>query len=236
VTANLQPKELISLLQQEEIVQQSPHLMGEERRRLPRRADDRSLQHLGSMARWMMELDGRALFLIDGSASVIATNSAANRHLRESGWAQVLGGKLSFVMPSVQTWLLMSLGAAERRACLSVGSVEDRILLRLNHIGLDASVDSPELEPDDGTSDLFMLTIGNSPPSTVMREDLRSAFGLTAAEAAVAAELYSGKSLASVAQVLGLSVNTVKTHVKRVFRKCGVRSHVQLVKRVDGIT
>jgi DNA-binding CsgD family transcriptional regulator len=106
----------------------------------------------------------------------------------------------------------------------------------LNHIGLDASVDSPDMEePDEGVGDLFRLTIGNAPPTTVMREDLRSAFGLTAAEAAVAAELYSGKSLANVAQVLGLSVNTVKTHVKRVFRKCGVRSHVQLVKRVDGI-
>jgi DNA-binding CsgD family transcriptional regulator len=234
VTANLQPKELISLLQQEEIVPQPPHLRGEERRRAPRRAEDRCLQQLGSMARWMMELDGRSVFLLDRSASVVASNASAQRLLQEASWAQVVGGKLTFAMPSVQTWLLMSMAAAERRASLPMGSAEDRTLLRLHHIARDVAVNSSEAEQDEA-GELFVLAIGDSPPSTVMRDDLRAAFGLTAAEAAVASELYTGKSLARVAEVLGLSVNTVKTHVKRVFRKCGVRSHVQLVKRVDGI-
>lgn len=33
-----------------------------------------------------------------------------------------------------------------------------------------------------------------------------------------------------VASALGLSVNTVKTHAKRVFRKKGVNSHVELIQ------
>jgi DNA-binding CsgD family transcriptional regulator len=181
----------------------------------------------------MMELDGRAVFLLDASANVVVCNSTAKRLCQDDGWAQVLYNKLNFSMPSVQSWLLTSMTSTERRASLPVGAAENRTLLRIHHVA-QSITENAEGQPQQ-PSDLFVLTIGDSPPSTVLREDLRAAYGLTAAESAVAAELYTGKSLARVAEVLGLSVNTVKTHVKRVFRKCNVRSHVQLVKRIDGI-
>lgn len=179
----------------------------------------------------MIELDGRAVFLLDNNANVVVSNSTAQRLCQDDGWAQILYGKLNFSMPSVQSWLLTAMTAHEKRSSLPVGTAENRTLLRLRKVAASAT-ESTEEQADD----LFMLTIGDSPPPTVLREDLRAAFGLTAAEAAVAAELYTGKSLARVAEVLGLSVNTVKTHVKRVFRKCNVRSHVQLVKRIDGVS
>jgi len=180
-----------------------------------------------------MERDGRAVFLLDASANVVVSNSMAEQMCKDDGWVQVLYGKLNFSMPSVQSWLLTSMTSAERRASMPVGAAENRTLLRLNHV-TQIPTESAGAQPQQ-PSELFVLTIGDSPPSSVLREDLRAAYGLTAAEAAVAAELYTGKSLARVAEVLGLSVNTVKTHVKRVFRKCNVRSHVQLVKRIDGI-
>jgi DNA-binding CsgD family transcriptional regulator len=179
----------------------------------------------------MLEQDGRAVFLLDASANVVQSNSAAQRLCQDDGWAQILYGKLNFSMPSVHSWLLTSMTASDRRASMPVGTAENRMLLRLQHVAQDV-IEGAETQPP---SDLFVLTIGDSPPSTVLRDDLRAAYGLTVAESAVAAELYTGKSLARVAEVLGLSVNTVKTHVKRVFRKCNVRSHVQLVKRIDGI-
>lgn len=232
-TANLQPKELISILQDESANSVARMRTGEDRRSLspPRRHQDRWLQQVGSLAHWMMELDGRAVFLLDASANVVVCNSTAQRLTQDDGWAQVLYGKLNFSMPSVQNWLLTTMTSAERRSSLPIGTAENRTLLRLHQVAHNVTEG-----PEEPASDLFVLTIGDSPPSTVLREDLRAAFGLTAAEAAVAAELYTGKSLARVAEVLGLSVNTVKTHVKRVFRKCNVRSHVQLVKRIDGVS
>lgn len=235
-TANLQPKELISILQDETGANAVSRPRTTDERRVhsfPRRLEDRYLQQINSLAHWMMELDGRAVFLLDASANVVVCNSTAKRLCQDDGWAQILYNKLNFSMPSVQSWLLTSMTSTERRASLPVGTAENRTLLRIHHVAhtLTENAEGQAQQP----SDLFVLTIGDSPPSTVLREDLRAAFGLTAAESAVASELYTGKSLARVAEVLGLSVNTVKTHVKRVFRKCNVRSHVQLVKRIDGI-
>jgi DNA-binding CsgD family transcriptional regulator len=54
-------------------------------------------------------------------------------------------------------------------------------------------------------------------------------YGLTPAEARVAARLLDGRSAPGIAVDLGLSPLTVRTHIKRVFKKVGVRSQSQLM-------
>jgi DNA-binding CsgD family transcriptional regulator len=54
-------------------------------------------------------------------------------------------------------------------------------------------------------------------------------YGLTPAEARVAARLLDGRSAPGIALDLGLSPLTVRTHIKRVFKKVGVRSQSQLM-------
>jgi DNA-binding CsgD family transcriptional regulator len=54
---------------------------------------------------------------------------------------------------------------------------------------------------------------------------------LSRAEAAVAEQLCEGKTLAQIATLRGVSVNTVKTQVRQVFRKLNVDSRVALVRR-----
>jgi len=61
-------------------------------------------------------------------------------------------------------------------------------------------------------------------------ELLRDLHGLTAAEAEVAVALYRGLAIDDVALELGVSGNTVKTHLKRVFQKCEVRSQAELLQ------
>lgn len=57
----------------------------------------------------------------------------------------------------------------------------------------------------------------------------QSVYGLTPAEARVAMRLVDGRSAPGIAQDLGLSPLTVRTHIKRVFKKVGVRSQPQLM-------
>jgi DNA-binding CsgD family transcriptional regulator len=59
---------------------------------------------------------------------------------------------------------------------------------------------------------------------------LRAIFGLTAAEARVAALVGSGLSSPQAAAKLGLSLATVKTHLTRCYDKTGVRSQTELVR------
>lgn len=61
---------------------------------------------------------------------------------------------------------------------------------------------------------------------------LRQAYGLTRAEAALAARLVDGLSLAEAAGVLGIGRNTAKTQLKAVFAKLEVERQTALVRRV----
>ena len=53
-------------------------------------------------------------------------------------------------------------------------------------------------------------------------------FGLTAAEAAVADILLQGSTYKGAARRLGVSPNTVHTHVKAIHRKAGVGTTLEL--------
>lgn len=64
---------------------------------------------------------------------------------------------------------------------------------------------------------------------------LRSAYGLTPAEARVAAAIGSGLSLPQAARTLGVSVNTVHTHLARIFDKTGLRSQVALAQMLAAL-
>jgi LuxR family transcriptional regulator, maltose regulon positive regulatory protein len=55
---------------------------------------------------------------------------------------------------------------------------------------------------------------------------------LSRAETDVAQQLCEGRTLAQVAVRRGVSVNTVKTQVRQIFRKLDVTSRVALVRRL----
>lgn len=63
-------------------------------------------------------------------------------------------------------------------------------------------------------------------------EDLESFYGLTTAEARVCDRLWRSRRLSGVADELGVSLNTAKTHLIRSFRKIGVNSQAELLQRL----
>jgi DNA-binding CsgD family transcriptional regulator len=64
-------------------------------------------------------------------------------------------------------------------------------------------------------------------------EGLRALFDFTPAEAKLVVGLCAGATLASYAQATGTSLNTVKSHLKRVFDKTGESRQADLVRRVS---
>jgi DNA-binding CsgD family transcriptional regulator len=73
------------------------------------------------------------------------------------------------------------------------------------------------------------VTDPRQPPS-VQVSMLQQAFGLTGAEARVAKLLADGASLQQIASRLRVSVNTVRTHLARVFDKTGTARQAELVR------
>jgi DNA-binding CsgD family transcriptional regulator len=58
---------------------------------------------------------------------------------------------------------------------------------------------------------------------------LGTLYGLTPAEARVAALLARGRTVSEICALLGVSPNTVRTHLKRVLQKTQTRTQAQLV-------
>jgi DNA-binding CsgD family transcriptional regulator/PAS domain-containing protein len=69
-------------------------------------------------------------------------------------------------------------------------------------------------------------------PRDVSPEVVQRALGLTAAEAQVALRVSDGYGTTDVAEMLGIQVNTVRTHLKRIYAKTGLRGRAELVRRV----
>jgi len=67
---------------------------------------------------------------------------------------------------------------------------------------------------------------------TCILHHARAAADLTTAEQAVAEQLCEGRTLAQIARLRGVSANTVKSQVRKIFRKLNVESRVALVRRL----
>ena len=79
---------------------------------------------------------------------------------------------------------------------------------------------------------VIMLQPGMRPAGSATL--LRTTFGLTAAEADLAAAIVSGESLRDYGERRGRSLNTVRTHLKAVFAKTGTNRQAELVQKLSG--
>lgn len=75
---------------------------------------------------------------------------------------------------------------------------------------------------------LLVRRVHQSPGATTAT--LIERFGLTPREAMIAREILKGDGRAAVAARCGISVNTVRTHLERVFEKTGVRRQAELIR------
>lgn len=69
------------------------------------------------------------------------------------------------------------------------------------------------------------------PPPPPGNPEAQAGLGITPAELAVLQELAAGHSNKEIAQHLGISPNTVKTHVARLFEKLGARRRTEAINR-----
>lgn len=72
-------------------------------------------------------------------------------------------------------------------------------------------------------------TAGSDSETSPTHARLAKLFGFTRAEAQLAVLLMTGKSVAESAQELGVSIHTVRSHLKRLMSKTGTRRQGALV-------
>jgi DNA-binding CsgD family transcriptional regulator len=184
------------------------------------------LQHLETVLDRLT--DGTVV--IDAAGRVLHANRRAREVLALARDVAVPSGRLSFRNSRTQR-------AFEQT--LAIPSDEDASGPRsrgfLVRDGAGVTIARAWVEPlqrrarGDDSPSRFLVSLHQLPQHTrVSTDTLQALYGLTPSEARVAAHVVAAGSVDELSSQLDLSRNTVKSHLRRTFRKCEVRSLAQL--------
>lgn len=101
--------------------------------------------------------------------------------------------------------------------------------INLERRGRAKAFSDGDLEFVNAVAPMIQLSALLAQPVSSPERDLRGLWGLTRAESEVARLVVRGLQNAEVAQLLGLSVNTVRNALTRVFAKAGASTRAELV-------
>jgi DNA-binding CsgD family transcriptional regulator len=183
------------------------------------------------VAMWMLNVVqslGHGGFLLDGRRQLLAHNKAAKRCLG-NGFVLSAGRVVAIDRQSderLQSLIDASLRTSEGPyGAASIGVRRNLRLPLLVHV-------LPFEGRGETQATLVRLLLvacdperGRTPPYDMLVD----IFGLTPAEARVAADIAAGRKLAEIAAKRQVKISTVQTHSKAVFSKTGTRGQAELV-------
>jgi DNA-binding CsgD family transcriptional regulator len=164
-------------------------------------------------------------FRLDRDGKVLWRNEAADEELRE-GWALVLrAGRLRArdrhtdrALQAAIAWVAsLNLGfAVERGAVPILPEPGEDERSRIWWVTADAGV--------------VEVTVGDRRLPDDRLALAAALYGLSAVQAQIARGVVAGDDLPTLAGELGISINTARTHLRRLFDKVGVRNQTALVR------
>jgi DNA-binding CsgD family transcriptional regulator len=172
------------------------------------------------------------IILLDRRAQVIYTNAAARAHTREGGELRIRRANV-FTHSAAHGRHLGALiqnalrGAASGSMSVPRSDGQHLVILVMSVRGRD--IDRFEGQGlRDAAVLLYIVDPANRAEIPVAL--ISDTYGLSPAEAKIALAISSGLSIPEAAAGLGLSPNTVKTHLRRVFSKTGTGRQAELAR------
>ncbi len=174
----------------------------------------------------------RGVIALDITGTIIDANIDARQLLDAAESLRIHNGRLEFANACLDKQLNQLLATVSLAANATHGFVA-RLQRGNGHRPLRVLV-TPISNGASAPHVAVLVFIFDIHPERVISHDvLRDLYGLTAAQAAVTAYLFEGQSVEQTAQLLGLSVNTVRSHLKHIFTKCDVHSQTDLLHLLD---
>ncbi|MBP8307414.1 MAG: helix-turn-helix transcriptional regulator [Burkholderiaceae bacterium] len=194
-----------------------------------------------SIGQLLLDRSDRPSFLVDSTKALRYANRAGLEVLARGGVFAQRGGFLGCVDPVSDALLLDRLMALDLQADPAhEGPKQTRLAFPIRDAGTDKPVPVSlwALRPEGtmgvfGTHSLALMTLAirqlQASPDPLV---LASMFDLTPAESAVALQLCEGKVAKEVARKLRVSEQTIRFHLKGLFRKVGVSSQRELLHQL----
>ncbi|MFN3815124.1 helix-turn-helix transcriptional regulator [Brevundimonas sp.] len=167
-----------------------------------------------------------ALFIVTPELKLLDLNLAGDMLVKADHDIQTVGGQFGFSDKGrtgcLRTFLanesLEAAGWSYRRVCGSI------VIIHVEWLRQCPGV--------TGGNAVALTFQPASPAERYVWADFAPYFDLTRSEAAIVKRLVDGQTPAAVAEQLGLSIETVRTHIRRIYNKLGVSSREQLFAAV----
>lgn len=173
-----------------------------------------------------------ALFLVEADCSLTYANRVAEKLLARDRGLIVIRGRLTPRHSDAARRFEAMIGQASRREGARLGAT---LSVPREGSRLPLAVRTAPLPLEDGP--IFLASAPVLVSVTDLEADvatptheLKDLFGLTAAEVKLAAAVFEGLSLPEAAEKFGISINTVRFQLARIFDKTGVSRQAELVK------
>ena len=180
------------------------------------------------------------VFLVDATGAITFANKPAKAALRESALIRIADNVLRATEPAADTVLHDAFATAAkgdasigvRGVAVPLGDVgPDRWFAHV--LPLTSGRRQAAGEASGAVAAVFIRKIApNAPPAL---EAVAKLYKLTATETQVLNALSSVRGIKTMADTLGLSENTVKFHLRNMFRKTGTTRQADLMKLVTGV-
>jgi|TARA_R100000501_G_scaffold17919_2_gene35022 DNA-binding CsgD family transcriptional regulator len=170
------------------------------------------------------------MIILDREGKVIRLNARASTLLSEGDGIHLSGDRVTFDVSAHARHLRDTVKAGDLAAPVTIRI--ERPSGRGDLLLVIGGANAPDYVMASG-GPAFVLFL-NDPvhPPEISADAVRETLGLTQAEAATATAIASGASLANAAKALGVSLNTVRAHLRAIFAKTGVKRQSQLVHLV----
>jgi DNA-binding CsgD family transcriptional regulator len=191
-----------------------------------------TLQQTAALSLEMLAGLEAGVVILDGGCQPVNVNAVAERLLRSSRWLTYSAGTVRPVHPHSRHAFEARV-AMVAKASGNISKAPGGVLLLLDPIDPPLAVSvlpfQSQLMGLGAERKLVALVFADPDTKTSASiESLIAAFGLTSAEARLAAALIAGRSLVDAATALGISINTAKTQLKSVFVKTGCKRQADL--------
>jgi DNA-binding CsgD family transcriptional regulator len=166
------------------------------------------------------------VIVTDNTGLVIETNQAANAIVEVGDGLLIREGRLRArrVFETARVAKLIA-GATEEKSPVAGGRM---VIGRCDGSPPYVLAVMPLQEASFDDRRLAMIIIVDPARYVPSERDLADLFGLSPAEARVAAALMTGKSLADIAAASGVQITTVRTQLRSILRKVGVKRQFDL--------
>lgn len=178
------------------------------------------------------------MFMVDASSRIVHANSSGHSILADAKVLRAAGGHLSAIDPVANQALLESFAAAEggdpavgRKGIAVPLKAREGESYVANVLPLTSGARRKAGVSYSAVATVFVrkAALDLSPPEAIVQE-----FKLTPAELRVLFAIIEIGAVSEVADVLGISEATARTHLRHLFEKTGTSRQAELVKLVAG--